>query len=190
MSTRGAIARLTPDSGGWSGRYHHSDSHPEGLGRELVRLYRDTFDGDHHLMARMLIDEHPAGWSTLIARGLDGDRPFTTEHFAHAGFQSLDDPQRGLFPQCHCHGARAETADVLVCRCHTGDPSGCGPLWIEWAYVITASGLGVLTSHHPDTGTEAKHTHRTVAFVNWSDTPDWREIARRAFDAQISDLTA
>lgn len=189
MSTRGAIARPTPH-GGWRGRYHHSDSYPEGLGRELVSLYHKTFDGDHALMARVLIDEHPAGWSTLIAHGLGGDQPFTIEHFAHAGFQSFDDPLRGQFPQCYCHGQRSETADALVCRCQAGDPAGCSPLFIEWAYVITERGLGVLTSHRIDTGTEADYRHRAVAFVGWSDTPNWRALETRAFDPTGPDLTA
>lgn len=189
MSTRGAIARPT-SGGGWTGRYHHFDAYPTGLGVELVRLYRDTFDGDHELMARTLIDEHPAGWSTLIAHHVDGDRPFTVEHFACAGFQAHDDPMSGLFPQCYCHGARSEIADALVCRCHRNDSSGCSPLFIEWAYVITARGLGVLAPYRLDISPEEECLHRPVAFVGWSETPNWRGIERRAFEVEIPDLSA
>ncbi|GAB3726714.1 hypothetical protein [Nocardiopsis nanhaiensis] len=190
MSTRGAIACPTP-GGGWIGRYHHFDAYPTGLGHELFRLYHDTFNGDHELMAQTLIDEHPAGWSTLIApTTVDGDRPFTTEHFAYAGFQSHQDPLHGQFPQCYCHGQRCETADALICRCHLGETSGCAPLFIEWAYVITSSGLGVLTSHHPHAGSDADDRHRPVAFVGWSDNPNWQVLEHRPFDPHLSDLTA
>ena len=64
MGTRGIIARPTPGDG-FEGRYHHWDSYPEGLGATLYNLANsDTFPNLHKMMA-FLIDEHPAGWSTI-----------------------------------------------------------------------------------------------------------------------------
>lgn len=65
MSTRGVIARKSGD--GFVGRYHHWDSYPSGLGRTLYqwaqRMPRDR-------MIHLLIDEHPAGWSTIVGSNL------------------------------------------------------------------------------------------------------------------------
>lgn len=68
MSTRGAIARsheIAPDVMGFRGVYHHWDSYPEGLGATLYDLYHTVFNRDLDRMLRVLIDEHPAGWSTI-----------------------------------------------------------------------------------------------------------------------------
>jgi hypothetical protein len=63
MSTRGAIAR--PDgNGGFKGVYHHWDSYPSGLGKDLFELARGEFRGDQEAILKHLIDDHPAGWST------------------------------------------------------------------------------------------------------------------------------
>ena len=63
MSTRGVIARQKGDS--FEGRYHHWDSYPTGLGKTLWELAHNQFKGDIEGMLRILIDEHPAGWSTI-----------------------------------------------------------------------------------------------------------------------------
>ena len=188
MSIRGAIARPT-SSGGWEGRYHHFDAYPIGLGRELFELYHRTFDRDHEQMARMLIDEHPAGWSTLIAHHLGG-RVFTGEEFTHAGFQAFDDPHHGMLPQCYCHGQRSERTPMLVCRCDI-DPTGspCDPLFIEWAYAITGEGLRVFTSVHPEAPGQA-YRHRLIAEVAWNRTiaPNWERIEQRSHLVYIPEL--
>ena len=64
MGTRGAIVRATPD--GFRGRYHHWDSYPEGLGQALWKAYHEDFKRDLPRMLRTLIDEHPAGWSSIV----------------------------------------------------------------------------------------------------------------------------
>ena len=62
MSTRGVIARWSKD-GGFVGRYHHWDSYPSGLGKTLYEwAQRMPLDR----MLRLLLDEHPAGWSTIV----------------------------------------------------------------------------------------------------------------------------
>lgn len=65
MSTRGVIA--VQHGHGFKGRYHHFDSYPSGLGRTLYywanKMPRDK-------LIKLLIDEHPAGWSTIVGRDL------------------------------------------------------------------------------------------------------------------------
>ena len=84
MSTRACIARMDP-TGAWAGRYHHTDGYPSGLGRQLWRLLRDIFDGNTDRMLRALIDDHPAGWSSLFDRQA----------------------------RCYCHGDRHEPAQEI-----------------------------------------------------------------------------
>lgn len=78
MSTRSAIARCNKTfakTGGFKGVYHHWDGYPSGLGKELFDAYKgttgtaelDKFKGDLEGLLAYLIDEHPAGWSTIQA---------------------------------------------------------------------------------------------------------------------------
>ncbi|MBI2836125.1 MAG: hypothetical protein HYX85_00325 [Chloroflexi bacterium] len=66
MSTRGVIARQKGDT--FEGRYHHWDSYPSGLGKALWDTYHSGFKGNLEEMLRVLVDEHPAGWSTIIGK--------------------------------------------------------------------------------------------------------------------------
>jgi hypothetical protein len=71
MATRGAIARLERrDSEGvppaFVGAYHHWDSYPTGLGRTLWALYHGHFQKNMEAMLQTLIDDHPAGWSSIL----------------------------------------------------------------------------------------------------------------------------
>lgn len=185
MSTRGAIAVPTARGKGWWGRYHHYDSNPFQLGRELYRLYHTAFDRDHTAMVKTLIEDHPAGWSNII-------RPYTPHvferaDFDHSGFRGLDDPEQDLYPACYCHGERSEDEDTLTCDC-PDSAEGCGPLFIEWAYVLTRTGMFVLTSWHPEFGQAYKH--RLMALVDWDrPEPDWEQAQRRAHLIDIPDLT-
>lgn len=63
MSTRGCIARIKDT--GFEGVYHHWDSYPSGLGNTLWNLYHEHFNHDINAMLEYLIDNHPAGWSTI-----------------------------------------------------------------------------------------------------------------------------
>ena len=66
MGTRGAIVRFTNgEITEFEGRYHHWDSYPTGLGATLWGLYHGHFGKDLRRMLEVLIDEHPAGWSTI-----------------------------------------------------------------------------------------------------------------------------
>ena len=66
MSTRGVIARTKGD--GFTGRYHHWDSYPEGLGETLYQWAQRM---PLEQMLHLLLDEHPVGWSTIV--GTDPD---------------------------------------------------------------------------------------------------------------------
>lgn len=63
MSTRSVIARKTEQ--GFQGVYHHWDGYPSGLGRTLYQAYNSHFGRDLDKMLVFLIDQHPAGWSTI-----------------------------------------------------------------------------------------------------------------------------
>jgi hypothetical protein len=65
VSTRGVIARATGEAK-FKGVYHHSDSYGTGLGSTLIGLYRGHFKRDLDCMLRVLIDESPCGWSTIV----------------------------------------------------------------------------------------------------------------------------
>jgi hypothetical protein len=74
MSTRGCIARVSGD--GFRGVYHHWDSYPTALGKDLFGLAQENDLGD---MLRELIDDHPAGWLQIreecICHGQNGEGP-------------------------------------------------------------------------------------------------------------------
>lgn len=160
MSTRSIIGR--PAGDGFEGRYHHSDGYPSGLGFELHRRYREVYGGDVARMTAHLIDEHPAGWSSLF-----------------------DD-------RCYCHwqGREVEGGSMLTCLCPAPeDKSRCSPLSAEWAYVITPTGLWVYasvptgSSFTEDTGerawTRAAYVHTPVTLAPWDeDQIDWSGLNR------------
>jgi hypothetical protein len=80
MSTRSCIARRTGDAT-FIGVYHHWDGYPTALGATLYELYRGHFQRDLGRMLNFLIDQHPAGWSTI------NGKDFTLA----AGFKADDD---------------------------------------------------------------------------------------------------
>lgn len=63
MSTRSVIARKTPV--GFKGIYHHWNGYPSGLGKTLFKIHSTVFGSGTARMLRYLIDDHPAGWSTI-----------------------------------------------------------------------------------------------------------------------------
>ncbi|MDQ6662312.1 MAG: hypothetical protein M3Z24_15275, partial [Chloroflexota bacterium] len=114
---RGIIARKRPH--GWAGVYHHWDSYPSGLGRMLYELYHGQFHNDVHAMMHYLIDEHPAGWSTIV------DQDFALQPGYADATRSEQEQRR---PQCYCHGDRHEKGMVLTDATTDTD--------CEFAYVI------------------------------------------------------
>lgn len=123
MGTRGVIARITPN--GFRGRYHHWDSYPSGLGESLWKLYHGHFKGDLRAMLKVLIDEHPAGWSTICGKDFSLQAGYV-ESITDRTKEIDKDKQR---PLCYCHGDRKEKGWEVTEKNASG--SGC-----EWAYVF------------------------------------------------------
>ncbi len=119
MATRGIIAREKMDTT-FEGRYHHWDSYFEdGLGETLCSLYQGYFQRDLKAMLRVLIDEHPAGWSSIV------DRDFTLS----PGWRSGPDDDRSR-PECYCHGGRHEAESLYTSLPNPNQTD------IEYVYVI------------------------------------------------------
>jgi hypothetical protein len=121
MSTRSVIARWTnKEAGEWAGTYHHWDGYPTGLGAHLFGLIRDKYKGDVNRALKELVDDHPAGWSTLMRSRIGK-------------------------PECYCHpeGGGAEESETPMTQA-TASAVGC-----EWAYVLDpdARTMSVLGSY-------------------------------------------
>jgi hypothetical protein len=128
MSTNGIIARSTGE-GTFEGRYHHWDSYPSGLGVVLVELYCGHFKRDLPRMLQVLLDEHPAGWSTIVGTDFKLKPGFTNIGQRPEGI-SVDDFQKQALnrrPHCYCHGHRHEEGFLH------NEKSDCGA---EWAYIF------------------------------------------------------
>lgn len=116
MSTRGCIARVTPK--GFSGRYHHYDSYPTGLGKALWHLCHGHFKGDWKAMLRLLINEHKA-WSSIISSL--PDEP-VADFNLEIGYRNYADKEKdpeghdlwARSPQCYCHGDRSDKDDWRI----------------------------------------------------------------------------
>jgi len=136
MATRGAIARLThvlPAK--WAGRYHHWDSYPSGLGATLWNLYHGHFNRDLNQMLKVLIDDHPAGWSSLNACDFAQEPGFIEP------LDSTHEGESASRPQCYCHGERQEEGWLVT----DGNASGSG---CEWAYAFTSATTTDGQYHH------------------------------------------
>ena len=152
MSTRGAIGRLLPD-GSWQARYHHFDSYPSGLGRALYLAYRGFFNRSVERMLEYLVDEHPAGWSTIV----DADFARTP---GYRNYDEIDDNA----PHCYCHGDRHEEAWEVTQE----NAAGSG---VEYAYLFDGtSRMRILSSY--------SGAHKMIGMFGQGD-PDstWVEIA-------------
>ena len=128
MSTRSVIARPS-GSGSFEGRYHHFDGYPSGLGRQLYRLYHGVFKHNLDRMCAVLLYEHPAGWSTIIA---EWSSDATTRETGSRDRQPSTSPfDEG--PSCYCHGSRHQPGHLITER--SADGAFC-----EYAYVLERNG--------------------------------------------------
>ncbi|CCF85388.1 hypothetical protein [Nitrolancea hollandica] len=172
MGTRGAIARAQGD--GWSGRYHHWDSYPTGLGRSLWNHLHGHFGGDVEKMTAFFIDQHPAGWSTVVEADLNIEPGFIEYPRRHS-----DHPGQA---ECYCHGDRSEEAQDLTSE--NGDPC-----FIEWVYVISPTHLTVLAgvAAATDDPTARRGEYGTVPYRHAlvgvypldGEAPNWEEVEQR-----------
>lgn len=170
MSTRGGIARQSGK--GFRGRFHHWDSYPEGLGATLFNLRNYHFQGDTKAMLKVLIDDHPAGWSTI------NGKDFNIEP-AYMDYTNENEQLWEVTPLCYCHGARSEPSQELTEK----NASNCG---CEYIYVFTNDGntmyilssfgsygkmIGAFGCGDPDA------VWKPIAKVDLNgDEPDWENI--------------
>lgn len=122
MSTRSVIARATGEMR-FEGRYHHFDGYPEGLGKGLWDAYHGHFQQDLGRMLKFLIDDHPAGWSTILGADLKLKPGYTD-------YRTEDEGKRRA--SCYCHGGRHEEAQPIV----HDEKSNAADSDLEWAYVF------------------------------------------------------
>jgi hypothetical protein len=149
MSTRGAIARLNAlQPLAFSGRYVHWDCYPTGLGAELWQAYHGHFQNNAQAMLKTLLDDHPAGWSSLCGADFSQLAPAMGDKKVSAA--------SGDAPICYCHGERQEDAHEITERNASG--SGC-----EWVYVFASSLLAMALP-----ATKAQPKGKTL-LVNQSD---------------------
>lgn len=136
MSTNGVIARATGEAK-FAGRYHHWDSNPESLGAYLFELYRGRFGGDLERMLKVLIDDHKAGWSTIVHKDFKLKPGWTAADLRTPGFDGTEAERKARReayfahpdyrrPQCYCHGGRHEEEQLIT------EDDDAGP----WAYVF------------------------------------------------------
>ena len=178
MSTRGVIARQKGDS--FEGRYHHWDSYPTGLGKALWELAHNQFKGDIEGMLHILIDEHPAGWSTICNKDFSlavGFNEFGKGNCLTCGKQSWEH----YYQEWESHGKRlttkarqsmakgnymalghsfeAQRTTNAECYCH-GDRAedellvtekNATDMGCEYAYVFSTNGvMTILSSYNGD----------------------------------------
>jgi hypothetical protein len=177
MSTRACIARLTGRHPlAFEGRYHHWDGYPSGLGHALYHAYGGPFDGDLERMLRVLIDEHPAGWSTIV--GADWSLP---PGFIEDPATRHDNADRDVQPPlCYCHGDRHEEPHLLT----HADAAGCG---VEYTYAFDRSPrvghprMTILSSRGRDGS-------KMIGFAGYGDPEStWHVVARVRLDAPEPD---
>lgn len=168
MSTRAVIARKTET--GFQGVYHHWDGYPSGLGKTLFALRNGHFHKDTGEMLKVLIDQHPAGWSTI--NGTD----WTKKPGYHE--RRFKDSDKVPAPQCYCHGDRKEKGSVIT----QANASDCG---CEYAYVFDGDTMLIQSSYCPSgekmigmfgCGDPAA-TWQNIAVINLNGSePDWKVL--------------
>lgn len=176
MATRALIAR--GNLNGWEARYHHWDGYPSGLGATLYKLFNGYFEKDAKAMLKVLIDDHPAGWSTINAADWNLEPGF----LEYDSRKDLEEPYR---PQCYCHGDRKEEGGPTI-KDTDGDFWGA-----EYCYVINEEtnimrilgrkyddGSPAVQFFGVDASVVADGVHwKTLAFVNLDgEEPQWGDI--------------
>lgn len=163
MGTRSTIARMT-NKNGFSGVYHHWDGHPYSLGATLYKLYNGHFKKDIDAMLKFLIDDHPAGWSTI--NKADFTKP--------AGYNDDWDNRISRGPECYCHGDRSEKGHVITEE--TASSCGC-----EYAYVFKGKTMLVLSSYRGN-------GHKMIGMFGHGDpNAIWKQIGEVDLDGPEPD---
>jgi len=185
MSTRSCIARLTGPNA-FKGVYHHWDGYPSALGATLCKLYRTAFNRDLERMLTILVDDHPAGWSTI--NNADFTLPAGYQEAKYRKKRNGNDDYSKPIPHgpiCYCHGARHEEASPVT------EADDCG---MEWAYVFDVERRLLLVHERLS---EPSGTHMVGMFgvdapghQSWAPAaeidlngpePDWTKLTARNF---------
>jgi len=123
VSTRSVIARWTHGDD-WRGVYCHWDGYPSGVGATLWRIYRAPFGCNLSAMLKLLIDDHPEGWSAIVNCDF-ALQPTWTDTYAAPNVEAQLALER--YPQAYKY--RGETEPMLSTR--------RDDTWCEWAYVFS-----------------------------------------------------
>lgn len=170
MSTRSVIARKTKV--GFSGRYHHWDGYPSGLGESLFKIRKKYFNGDTKVMLKVLIDEHPAGWSSILNANFT--KPIgwvdTMKLEDVNGVRGWEEFNKDPSPRCFCHGERSESTH----RVNQGNASGVG---CEYAYVFKGDKMHILSSYWPEDGSNCEGQKMIGMFGMGCEGAEWRPFA-------------
>lgn len=174
MGTRSVIAK--PTKSGFTGRYHHWDGYPRGLGSTLYNAYQGHFGRDLDAMCNFLLNEHPAGFATIVERDLSLPCGFATRRAGSA--------ERPLHPECYCHGSCSQSPQEIT-------ETDAAAIGCEYAYVLseqnndavmeilssyTGSGKMIGAAGHGDPNA----SWRTIARIDLAGPqPDWKAIEAR-----------
>lgn len=181
MATRGAIVRAT-GTNSFAGAYHHWDSYPTSLGSTLWNLYHERYKKDLDAMLKELIDDHPAGWSTIN----DADWNQSPGYTEYKDTTETEEKQR---PQCYCHGDRRESANVVTEK--TAANVGCEYVYAfgeenERPYMLILSSyvgerkmIGMFGMGDPDAT-----WHILAKIMLNSEEPDWSKIEQKETDSE------
>lgn len=136
MSTHGVIAFAEygsiTDNAPWEGRLHSSDSYPTALGRELWKQFRGHFGSDFVAARKYFVEDHPAGFSTIVGADLSIPSGYTNDY--ESAWEKLPDGRADFSKplphgaRCFCHGDRSEEHYLVT---HTE------PAHYPWLYVFS-----------------------------------------------------
>ncbi len=170
MSTRSIIARTGGEHrDSFHGRYHHSDGYASGVGATLYQLYNGFFEKDLERMLKVLLDDHPAGWSNI--NGCDwGMEPgwYDMDRSNGQTWEEYYNSPAYRRPKCYCHGERHEEASEFT--------SDMPPSWCEWAYAI-----------NPKTHKMFVHKCTGVIQVNGEERDKWTLVEEVDLDGPAPD---
>lgn len=164
MPTHGVIA-FANQTGlnqiAWEGRIHSSDSYPTALGRTLWQQFREYFGRDFAAARKYLVEDHPAGFSTIVGADLSLPCGYTNDF--ESAWEKLPDGRADFSKplphgaRCYCHGDRSNEHYLIT------DADGAH---YPWLYLFVDMGYTVELRIYTDKETEGV----TV--------PVWEEVGR------------